>query len=113
MTDPSVIEAIKKISSAVWESITDSETPSRWAALRLLSEADALLAAEKPAVAAPVATDLVSREAAAKAALAKVVGATLGASADHDEPQPPAASEEPVETETGATAESDADATLV
>ena len=70
----------------------------------------------KAAAATPapeVDPEAAAREAAAKAALAKVVGATLGASADHDEPQPPAASEEPVETETGATAESDADATLV
>ncbi len=54
-----------------------------------------------------------AREAAAKAALAKVVGATLGAHADHNDVEAPEAGDEPDETETEATAESEADVTLV
>jgi len=60
MTDPNVLKAIRLISDAVYESIPDSETAPRRAALKMLDEADALLAAaaaaaaEKPAEAAPV-----------------------------------------------------------
>lgn len=66
MTDPKVIEAIRKISNAVYAIIPDGDTPERLKALGLLDAvdmalADALLAAaEKPA--APVATPVASGE---------------------------------------------------
>ena len=53
------------------------------------------------------------REAAAKAALAKVVGATLGAAAEHDEDVELSKAEEPAETETQTETQTPTDSTLV